>query len=622
MKLALPRLLRRGVVAVVAAALALPLAAAPASAATEFSDVPPDHKFYTEITWAAQEGIVSGLSDGTFRPSSTVTRDALAVFLYRLAGSPAVDLPDDSPFTDIDSSTTFYTQMIWMWQEGISGGYSDGTFRPKEEVNRDVMSVFLYRYSGSPDFQAPDTSPYSDMTTGSRFFREVMWMAEEGLSTGYSDGTFRPADSVTRGATVVFLYRIAGSPSVTLPPSGIPDSFTISGSGYGHGVGMSQYGAQAIALAGYSTTRIVQKYYSGASISTVDADDRIQVEIFGSWSDDRDAVDIIARGDWKLSFYTAGRGSAHTVWYGESGERLHVVRSGTGVVVTRDGDETASATGAVKLQWEGTEYYESGSDVEAYVDLYNAGSSTRATHGTYRHGEMRISVPGSRLIVSNRLKLNTEYLYGIAEMPSSWEPAALQAQAIVARGYALRQMGNYYEYCDCHIYDDTRDQNFTGWRKENEGTNAYYGDRWVAAVDATTSAAGADGKVVTYGGSIAQTYYFSSSGGQTENSEDIWSAALPYLRSVDDSWSLSGINPNVAWTRTLSQSTARSVFGLSDVVSIDVTERTSGAPNAAATRVTATSSSGATASITGAESIRARLVGSQSPWIWSFTPNY
>ncbi|GMA36388.1 hypothetical protein GCM10025876_25920 [Demequina litorisediminis] len=96
----------------------------------------------------------------------------------------------------------------------------------------------------------------------------------------------------------------------------------------------------------------------------------------------------------------------------------------------------------MELRWEGTSYYQSGSSESAYADILTS-SGSAATHGDYRHGRLLVTVPGTRLIVANRLDLETEYLRGIAEMPSSWDSAALQAQAITARGYALRQLATY-----------------------------------------------------------------------------------------------------------------------------------------------------------------------------------
>ncbi|MFN3866789.1 MAG: SpoIID/LytB domain-containing protein, partial [Demequina sp.] len=483
-------------------------------------------------------------------------------------------------------------------------------------------AAFLYRYQGRPSFTPPSSSPFSDMRTSSKFYKEVTWLRSTRITTGYADGTFRPKGSVTREATAAFLYRLAGRPDVNVP-SIIPKSFTVSGAGFGHGVGMSQYGAQGMAVEGYGAGSILEHYFTGTQVSTVNADRDVRVEIFGSGSDAHNAVDIIARGDWRMRFYTSP--TAYTQWTGTSGERLKVTRTGNSVRVTRADGTSAVATRDVVFHWENTQYYNASSTTNATVELYRAGTNTRATHGTYRHGRIFISVPSTttpRLIVSNELKLNTEYLYGIAEVPSSWHLNTLQAQAIVARGYALKNMGSLKATCNCHLYDDTRSQHFTGWNKENEGASAQWGARWVDAVNRTTSSNATQGKVLTHNGTIATTYYFSSTGGRTENSEHIWSATVPYLKAVDDRWSLESRNPNRAWTRTITQAQARTMFGLSDVVSITVAARTSSSSQAAASRVTARSSTGQTASINGPETIRSRVVGGQSPWIWSFTANY
>ncbi|WP_297083309.1 SpoIID/LytB domain-containing protein [uncultured Demequina sp.] len=629
MKATVLRWLRRAGIAVAAGSMLVPLAATAGSAAG-FSDVPRSHQFFKEITWMSNAGISTGYSNGTFRPKGEVTREAFAAFLYRMAGRPSVSLPSASPFGDVSTGHQFYKEIVWLAQQGISTGWADGTFRPDEEIDRNAMAAFLYRFDGRPSYSVPAKSPFTDMTTSSKFFKEVAWLRSAGITTGFSDGTFRPFDSVTREATAAFLYRLAGSPAVN---TGVPASFTIKGAGYGHGVGMSQYGAQAMALDGYGAGAILKNYYTGTTVSTVSAQQNIKVEVYGSGADWTNSVTVVVRspgddathdGRWIMRFYDEGSTTPHTTWTGKNNEKLHITRAGTSVTVERDGGTKVTATKDVSLQWEGTRYYQTGSAEEPYVDIYkgNGASEIRATHGKYRHGKLLISVPQNRIIIANELQLNTEYLYGIAEMPSSWDHDALQAQAIVARGYAIKQMSNYSANCNCHIYDDTRDQNFTGWNKENEGTNAYYGKRWVAAVDATNASGGANGKVLKSGGSIANTYYFSSSGGQTENSEDIWSATLPYLRSVDDPWSETSINPNRSWTMTLSQSKAASVFGLDDIVAIRVTARTGGGSDAAATKVTATSWTGETRSITGPETIRSRLASGKSPWLWSFTPNY
>ncbi|WP_062291759.1 SpoIID/LytB domain-containing protein [Demequina phytophila] len=445
----------------------------------------------------------------------------------------------------------------------------------------------------------------------------------------------RVAATVAALATLVLALAAAPATAATAAPAGaataataspdVPATFTVKGAGYGHGVGMPQYGAQAMAVAGRGALTILRKYYTGTNVAWVDAGKDLRVGIFGSGSDARGAVDVVATGPWRLRFVD-GRSTPHTTWTGAAGEVLHVTRTGTSVKVTRQSGKSAVATGRVRVEWAGTRYYRSGSSAATTVSLRKAGRKVSATHGTYRHGRLVISVPAAgspqRLTVVNQLRLNSEYLYGIAEMPSSWHTSALRAQAIVARGYALRAVdAGIKADCDCHLYDDTRSQNFTGWRKESEGTGAYYGKRWVAAVDRTRD--GSSGRVVRYKGAIAQTFYFSSSGGQTENSEDIWTSEVPYLRSVDDPWSLKTTisNPWRAWSQTLTQAQASAAFGLPDVVSIAITARTDGGSDAAVTRVRATSSTGATSVLTGAETIRSRLAAGTSPWIHRFVAN-
>ena len=172
-----------------------------------FFDVPASRAFAKEIDWLAGSGITSGFSDGTFRPLESVNRDAMAAFLYRFAGKPAFSPPAVSPFTDLSPSTPFYKEITWLASTGITGGFSDGTFRPQETVNRDAMAAFLYRFAGRPDFTPPTTSPFSDITPSTPFYTEITWLASTNITGGFSDSTFRSLQSVKRDAMAAFLYR-------------------------------------------------------------------------------------------------------------------------------------------------------------------------------------------------------------------------------------------------------------------------------------------------------------------------------------------------------------------------------------------------------------------------------
>jgi hypothetical protein len=119
-----------------------------------FMDVTPQTQFYKEITWLASKGISTGWDEGngvrSYRPLQPVNRDAMAAFMYRLAGSPAYTAPGSSPFTDVPQ-TQFYKEINWLASANISTGWveSNGsrTFRPLQPVNRDAMAAFMYRYN-------------------------------------------------------------------------------------------------------------------------------------------------------------------------------------------------------------------------------------------------------------------------------------------------------------------------------------------------------------------------------------------------------------------------------------------------------------------------------------------
>ena len=179
---------------------------APAESA-HFKDVPADYPFVNDINWLAQRRITTGYPDGTFRPNGSVERGAMAAFFYRMAGSPQFTAPSTPSFKDVPRDHPFYKEIEWMRARGITTGWSDGTFRPNDAVNRDAMAAFFYRYAGSPAYSAPSVSPFSDVSTGSQFYREIAWLADQRITTGWPDGSFRPVQPIERGAMAAFLHR-------------------------------------------------------------------------------------------------------------------------------------------------------------------------------------------------------------------------------------------------------------------------------------------------------------------------------------------------------------------------------------------------------------------------------
>jgi|GEM_PF-3469581 len=153
-----------------------------------FTDVLADHPFCLPISWMAVTELSTGFADGTFRPTAYVSRQALAAFLWRLEGSPAP--PVDAPtFTDVPADSLFFDAIRWMASEGISEGYPDGTFRPTGPLTRQAMSSFLYRLAGEPAVVLNDPGPFTDVLVDHPFRQPIQWMNDEGLSTGYPMGT-------------------------------------------------------------------------------------------------------------------------------------------------------------------------------------------------------------------------------------------------------------------------------------------------------------------------------------------------------------------------------------------------------------------------------------------------
>lgn len=180
-----------------------------------FIDIPVGTQFHREISWLGSTGVSTGYPDGTYVPLSAVNRDAMAAFLYRLAGSPSFTPPATSPFTDVATDNPFYKHITWLAGLGISTGWTEAdgtkTYRPLQSVNRDAMAAFLYRFAGSPGYTPPPASPFADVSTNNQFYKQITWLANTGITTGWTEAdgakTFRPLNPVNRDAMAAFLYR-------------------------------------------------------------------------------------------------------------------------------------------------------------------------------------------------------------------------------------------------------------------------------------------------------------------------------------------------------------------------------------------------------------------------------
>ena len=154
---------------------------------TRYYDVNDDSKYYwTPVYWAADNVITKGYDNVYFGPQNNCTREAVVTFLWRLAGKPEPKTTKN-PFSDVSSDKYYYKAVLWAAENGITKGYKDGTFRPDDTCLREHVVTFLYRYAGSPSVK-PTVNPFNDVKLSDYYYRAAVWANENGIANGYSEG--------------------------------------------------------------------------------------------------------------------------------------------------------------------------------------------------------------------------------------------------------------------------------------------------------------------------------------------------------------------------------------------------------------------------------------------------
>jgi hypothetical protein len=167
----------------------------PNSCTTTFTDVPQGSTFYAFVQCLACRNILSGYSDGTFRPGNDLTRGQLAKIVSNAAGFS--EPVSGQSFSDVAPTHPFYESIQRMVAHGIISGYSDGTFRPQNNATRGQISKVVANAAG---FEEPVSGQrFSDVAPTHPFYESIQRMVAHGIISGYSDGTFRPQNNATRG---------------------------------------------------------------------------------------------------------------------------------------------------------------------------------------------------------------------------------------------------------------------------------------------------------------------------------------------------------------------------------------------------------------------------------------
>lgn len=369
-------------------------------------------------------------------------------------------------------------------------------------------------------------------------------------------------------------------------------SFTIDGSGWGHGVGLSQYGARALANTGASVEQIINQYYSGVSLQQ-------QTEVLGleSWMNaDPDPLWVgLAQNQTSLTFQTIG-GVAE----------LCKANDGEG--------ECPTQFASPGEQWEfralgggQCQFFQNGNPVgnvgtcRGSIEWSQPGTLIKL-NGLNRElawGRLRMRPVGAAFHVVVEIGVE-QYVRGIAEMPPDWNPTALQAQAIAARTYGVRQALRWGDAgeggdaldsarkvaCWCQLHSSVVDQNYVGYYAEDGVKDI----PWVQAVEATV------GRIITHPEASQQTvivaYYSSSNGGYSDTNVGGLghSTPVPYLPARPDPYSVSpeAQNPYAKWQVTLTASQIATKYGLDTVTGLAVTRQNSPSGSVAEVTITGT----------------------------------
>jgi len=354
------------------------------------------------------------------------------------------------------------------------------------------------------------------------------------------------------------------SPASSAGPTVLGDAITFYGRGYGHGVGLSQYGARGRALAGEDAATILAHYYQGTVLAPIDPSTRIRVLVLSKWSasEAKPLVLYGRAGPWSID------GIAATL---APDARLRLIPTpligGWRLVVdAADGTILYDAPAP-------TDFTIRGAAVETRLQLW----SKPTRYDRYR-GSLRVLVQSStRVSVVNDVALE-DYLGGVVpvEMPSTWPASALQAQAVAARSYAARRLRPAVSYFD--VPDDSTSQIYRGFLAEKATTNA--------AIAATAAS------VLLSGTTIINALFHSTGGGATESNENVYTSTsgrriarpVGYLRGssdrAPDGTSFDARAPYATWTsRTYARAQLSAWFAadprtnVGDLLALDLRDR-------------------------------------------------
>ena len=178
-----------------------------------YTDVPADMWCHAAVDYVTENGIMQGYGNKIFNPNKDLTRAQLAKLLYNLE-NPTEKADTDVTFSDVAEGDWCYDAVMWAASAGVVKGYTDGTFRPNTPVNRQEMVTMIYRYAQYKDLDtthdADGWTAFEDSASIGNFAKDaVAWAAENGVVNGYTNGTFKPRGTATRGHVAQVMMKFA-----------------------------------------------------------------------------------------------------------------------------------------------------------------------------------------------------------------------------------------------------------------------------------------------------------------------------------------------------------------------------------------------------------------------------
>ncbi|NUL46556.1 S8 family serine peptidase [Cellulosimicrobium funkei] len=173
----------------------------------DFTDNEPGSRFYDSVRWMQCAEITEGYDNGSYGKDTDISRGESVAFIYRYVDPEFT--PEGETFPDVPQDHTFYEPISWAQAEEISVGYADGEFKPLREVTRAEFASFAYR-ALQPTENGTGESEFTDVPESDAAFDAITWMASHGISRGYTDGSFRPDQPITRGEVAELMFRTDG----------------------------------------------------------------------------------------------------------------------------------------------------------------------------------------------------------------------------------------------------------------------------------------------------------------------------------------------------------------------------------------------------------------------------